>query len=338
VPQRAYERIVLGHGSGGRLSHDLLFGVILEELAGQPIQYLQDQATVEFAGGTMAMTTDAFVVRPLCFAGGNIGDLAINGTVNDLAMGGARPLYISVALILEEGLEVATLRKVLKSMGQAAANAGVSVVTGDTKVVERGSADGMYVATTGVGVLPPGRRLGAQLARPGDRVLVSGTLGDHGIAVLTQREGIRLQTDLTSDTAALNDLVDTLVAAAPETHTLRDPTRGGVSSALNEIAQASGVRIVLDETSLPINDAVRGACELLGFDPLYVANEGKLVAIVPAAQAGAAEQALRGHPLGQNAVEIGEVREGPPGVSIRSMVGGERNVPMLAGEQLPRIC
>lgn len=338
APQRDYDRVVLGHGSGGRLSQELLTRVILAEFSQHAVQHLQDQASVEFPTGRLALTTDSFVVSPLFFPGGNIGDLAINGTVNDLAMGGARPLYISVALILEEGLEIATLRQILGTMARAATAAGVALVTGDTKVVERGRADGMYVTTTGVGVLETSRRLGAELACPGDRVLVSGTLGDHGISVLSRREGFDLTTDLVSDTAALAPLVEALLTAAPATHALRDPTRGGVSSALNEIAQASQVHMVLDEARLPIHPAVRGACELLGFDPLYVANEGKLVAIVPAEQAEAALSALRAHALGRCATDIGEVCAGTPGVSIRSLVGGQRDVPMLAGEQLPRIC
>lgn len=338
TPQRDYDRVVLGHGSGGRLSQDLLTRVILAEFSRHAVQHLQDQATLEFPSGRLALTTDSFVVRPLFFPGGNIGDLAINGTVNDLAVGGAHPLYISVALILEEGLEMVQLRKVLASMARAATAADVALVTGDTKVVERGHADGLYITTTGVGAVEAGRHLGAELARPGDRVLVSGTLGDHGIAVLSQREGFDFTTDLVSDTAALHGLVEAILAAAPTTRALRDPTRGGVSSALNEIARASQVHMTLDETRLPIHPAVRGTCELLGFDPLYVANEGKLVAIVPPDQAAAALNAMKAHPLGTQAADVGEVRTGPTGVSIRSLIGGEREVPLLAGEQLPRIC
>ena len=339
APISNYERVVLGHGSGGRLSRDLLERVILTELDASSVAHHEDQATLEFSASRLSITTDAFVVQPLFFPGGNIGDLAINGTVNDLAMGGAKPLYIALALILEEGFALADLRTILRSIAAAARRAGVCIVTGDTKVVERGKADGMYITTTGVGTVPATCQLSVTHATAGDRIVVSGSLGDHGIAVLSRRAGIELETDLVSDTAPLTELAHALLEAAPNTRTLRDPTRGGLSSALNEIAAAAGVGMVLEESALPIHDAVRGACELLGFDPLYVANEGKLVAIVPASESGAAVSALRAHPLGRQACVIGDVVESERyRVTLRSVAGGQRVVPMLAGEQLPRIC
>jgi hydrogenase expression/formation protein HypE len=340
APNTSYERIVLGHGSGGRMSHELFTRVFRPLLAGHEHFALEDQALLELpSGGRLAITTDSFVVRPLFFPGGDIGSLAVHGTVNDLAVGGARPLYLTAAFILEEGLELALLERVVASMRRACAALPVAIVAGDTKVVDRGKADGIFITTTGVGIVPPETTLSATLARPGDHVLISGTLGDHGIAVLAAREGIELETTLLSDSAPLADLVATMLAATRDIHCLRDPTRGGLSSALNEIADASHVGIALDERSIPLRPEVRGACELLGFDPLYVANEGKLVAIVPAHASESVLEAMRKHPLGEQAARIGEVVSAHPGVvTARSPVGGERIVALLGGEQLPRIC
>jgi hydrogenase expression/formation protein HypE len=310
---------------------------------------LEDQATVPLppATGTrredvaprLAFTTDAFVVRPLFFPGGDIGRLAVNGTVNDLAVGGARPLYLAAAFILEEGLALADLRRVAASMSQACRAAGVTLVTGDTKVVDRGKGDQLFITTSGIGVVPPGRSLSIGAARPGDRVLVSGTLGDHGIAIMSVREGIEFETVLESDTAPLTDLVEVMVTACPTIRCMRDPTRGGLASALNELAAASRVGVKLTEAALPIRREVRAACEMLGLDPLYVANEGKLIAVVPPTEAENVLAVMREHPLGRDAAIIGEVVASHPGtVALQSLVGGQRVVSMLAGEQLPRIC
>jgi hydrogenase expression/formation protein HypE len=353
-------QILLGHGSGGRLTGDLIRQLFLPAFGNEVLAALEDQATVPFPsanplplspGGSgrgvrgedvrprLAFTTDAFVVRPIFFPGGDIGRLAVNGTVNDLAVGGAQPLFIAAAFILEEGLALADLRRVVASMSEACRIAGVALVTGDTKVVDRGKGDQLFITTSGIGVVPPGRSLSIRGAQSGDRVLVSGTIGDHGIAIMSVREGIGFETVLTSDTAPLTDLVRVMLEACPEIRCLRDPTRGGLSSALNELAAASAVGVKLTEAAIPIRREVRAACEMLGLDPLYVANEGKLIAIVPAADAEKVLGVMRDHPLGPSAAIIGEVVAEHPGiVTLKSLVGGERVVSMLAGEQLPRIC
>ena len=339
TPFQEYERVVLGHGSGGRLSHELLMRVILPALGRDSNEALEDQATLPAIAGRIAITTDAFVIQPLFFPGGDIGSLAVHGTINDLAVGGATPLHLTASLILEEGLPLTVLSRVVSSMRRACEAADVSLVAGDTKVVERGKADGLYITTTGIGRVPDELSLSVSHARPGDRVIVSGTLGDHGIAVLAQREGIELQTDLLSDSAPLAGLAACILQASSELRCMRDPTRGGVSSALNEIAMASRVGITLDEARIPVREAVVGACELLGFDPLYVANEGKLIAIVPPSDAERVLGAMRAHPLGRDAVILGEVVADHPGtVVLRSRLGGKRIVAMLSGDQLPRIC
>ena len=287
----------------------------------------------------MAFTTDSFVVKPLRFPGGSIGHLAVHGTVNDLAMMGARPAWLSAAFVLEEGFSVEDLRLVTADMAAAASGAGVSIVTGDTKVVNRGAADGLYVNTAGVGVVPRGRRLAADSVRPGDRVLVSGTIADHGMAVMLARGDLALEADIRSDTAPLGGLVEALLAAAPGTRWLRDPTRGGLATVCNELARDTRMAVVLDEALLPVDPAVSGACDLLGIDPLYVANEGKLVAVVPAEEADAALVALQSHPLGSGAAVVGEIREEPEAVTVlRTTFGGTRIVDMLVGDPLPRIC
>src|SRR5262245_20345755 len=342
LPLTTYERVLLGHGSGGRLTADLIRRVFLPAFANPVLAALEDQATVPLpgcGGRRLAFTTDAFVVRPLFFPGGDIGRLAVNGTVNDLAVGGATPLYLSAAFILEEGLPLADLRRIVASMRAACAEAGVALVTGDTKVVDRGKGDGVFITTSGIGLVPEGRALSIHAARPGDRVLVSGTLGDPGIALMSVREGPEFETVLESDTAPLAGLTEAILEACPRTRCMRDPTRGGLSSALNELAAASRVGVELDEAAIPLRPEVRGACEMLGLDPLYVANEGKLIAVVPPEDAERALEAMRRHPLGKNAALVGTVVANHAGmVILRSRVGGERVVTLLAGEQLPRIC
>ena len=339
VPLPAGERILLGHGSGGKLSADLLQNVFLPAIGNPVLNRLEDQAIVTLNSARLAITTDSFVVKPLIFRGGDVGSLAVYGTINDLAMGGAEPLWLSVAFILEEGLLIDTLRRIVASMRDAAANAGVQIVAGDTKVVEKGSADGIFINTTGIGLVREGINLSAAQARPGDAILVSGMLGDHGIAILAEREGIQFETAVQSDSAPLHTLVASLLEATHEVRCLRDPTRGGLSSTLNEIATSSGVGMELVETSIPVREEVRGACEMLGLDPLYVANEGKLVAIVAPDSAEKALRALQNHPLGKDARVIGRVTsEHPRMVVMRTPFGTTRIVDMLSGDQLPRIC
>ncbi|HUN62100.1 MAG TPA: hydrogenase expression/formation protein HypE [Candidatus Sulfotelmatobacter sp.] len=339
VPLPARERILLGHGSGGKLSADLLQEVFLPSLGNPVLDRLEDQAIVSLNGVRLAVTTDSFVVKPLFFRGGDIGSLAVHGTINDLAVGGAIPLWLSAAFILEEGLPLETLKRIVASMQQAAANAGIQIITGDTKVVEKGSADGLFINTTGIGRVRDGVSLSASQAQPGDAILVSGFLGDHGIAILAEREGLQFETQVESDSAALHSLVARLFESTHEVRCLRDPTRGGLSSTLNEIALSSRVGMELQETSIPVREEVRGACEMLGLDPLYVANEGKLVAIVTSSAAQAALQALQSHPLGKDAAIIGRVTaDHPRMVVLRTPLGTTRIVDMLAGDQLPRIC
>jgi hydrogenase expression/formation protein HypE len=339
VPKAGYDRIVMAHGGGGRLSADLLRKVFLPAYGNQILSRLEDQATLDWEGGRLAFTTDSFVVRPIFFPGGDIGKLSVNGTVNDLAVGGARPLYLSAAFILEEGLPVADLARIAGSMSEAARLARVSLVTGDTKVVDQGKGDQVFITTAGVGVVPAGMSLSIRNARPGDRLVLSGTIGDHGMAILSRREGIELESAMESDTAPLGDLAQAALRACPSIRAMRDPTRGGLASTLNELAQASGVGVRIDEQRIPVRPDVKGACELLGLDPLYVANEGKLVAVLPAKDAERLVEALREFPLGRNAAVIGEiVAEGPGLVRATSRVGGERIVSLLAGEPLPRIC
>jgi hydrogenase expression/formation protein HypE len=330
---------VLGHGSGGKLTAELIRDVFLPAFRNPILAGMNDQAVVRLNDSRVAFTTDSFVVKPLFFHGGDIGSLAVHGTVNDLAMGGAQPLFLSVAFIIEEGLSMSTLQRVVTSLGSAAQTAGVQVVTGDTKVVEKGSGDGLFINTTGLGLVPDGVNMSADQARPGDAVILSGSIGEHGIAILAEREGIEFDSPVESDSAALHTLVNDMLAVTKSIRCLRDPTRGGVSSALNEIADASQAGILLDERAIPIREEVRGACEMLGLDPLYVANEGKLVAIVGAEDADAVLDAMRSHPLGRNAQRIGTVTDTHPGwVSMRTVLGTTRIVDMLAGDQLPRIC
>jgi hydrogenase expression/formation protein HypE len=340
VPKSGYDTVVLGHGSGGRLSRELLERVFLPALGMGSELAREDQAILPMPGsGRLAVTTDSFVVHPLVFPGGDIGSLSVHGTVNDLAVGGARPLYITASFILEEGLSTALLRRIVQSMRRACDGVPVRLVAGDTKVVDRGKGDGVFITTTGVGVVPDGVNLSATGARAGDRVIVSGPIGDHGIAILAARQGIELETALESDSAALYGLVSAMLAASPNIHCMRDPTRGGLSSALNELAASSNVGIRLVEDTIPLRPEVRGACELLGLDPLYVACEGRLVAMVTADDTAQVLDAMQSHPLGRDAAVIGRVTADHPGVvSMKSLIGGERVVALLSGEQLPRIC
>ncbi|MCS6951804.1 MAG: hydrogenase expression/formation protein HypE [Bryobacterales bacterium] len=339
APLPASDRVLLGHGSGGKLTAELIRDLFLPAFDNPVLARLDDQAIVSINGQRLAFTTDSFVVKPLFFPGGDIGSLAVYGTVNDLAMGGAQPLFLSVAFILEEGLPMQTLRRVTASLRQAASCVGVEVVTGDTKVVEKGSGDGLFLNTSGLGVVPEGVELSAARVRPGDRVLLSGSIGEHGIAILAQREGLEFDSPVESDSAPLHTLVASMLAASKSIRCLRDPTRGGLSSALNEIAARAGVGIEIDERAIPVREDVKGACELLGLDPLYVANEGKLVAIVAPEAAETVLEAMRRHPLGKDAALIGTVTEAHPRmVTMRTVVGPTRVVDMLAGDQLPRIC
>jgi hydrogenase expression/formation protein HypE len=339
-PRVKEERITLAHGSGGKATHTLVEAIFLDHFRNPLLEPLEDQAILTAGGQRLAFTTDSYVVSPLFFNGGNIGDLAINGTVNDIAVSGARPLWLSAGFILEEGFPVADLERIVQTMAEAAAVAGVQIVTGDTKVVQRGKADGCYVNTAGVGVLERDIELGAARAKPGDAVIVSGPIGDHGITVMLARGELDIESDIASDTAALNGLIATLLDAVPEgVHAMRDATRGGVATILNEVAKAASVAVVVDEASVPVRPEVTGASEILGIDPLYVACEGRLVAIVEGGVADTALAALRSHPLGQDAAVIGHVGDDPPGlVLLRTSFGGTRIVDMLVGDPLPRIC
>jgi hydrogenase expression/formation protein HypE len=333
------ERITLSHGSGGKATQTLIEAVFLEAFANPLLAPLEDGAVLEANGGRLAFTTDSYVVSPLFFPGGDIGDLAVNGTVNDLAVSGARPLWLSAGFILEEGFPVADLERIVASMAAAAERAGVQIVTGDTKVVQRGKADGCYVNTAGVGVIERPGELGVATARPGDAVIVSGPIGEHGITIMLARGELDIESEVTSDTAPLNGLVERLLDAAPGVRGLRDATRGGVATICNEVARAAGVAVVVEEDAVPVRPDVRGACELLGIDPLYVACEGRLVAVVDGEQVEAAMAALRSHPLGEGAAVIGRVRDDPPGlVLLKTSFGGTRIVDLLVGDPLPRIC
>jgi hydrogenase expression/formation protein HypE len=336
--------VTLAHGGGGKAMKDLIDDVFVGAFDNALLAPLEDQARLDLAslsrhGDRLAFTTDSFVVDPLFFPGGDIGKLAVCGTINDLAVSGARPLYLSCAAIIEEGVEIEILRRVARSMADAAKTAGVSIVTGDTKVVHKGACDKLFITTTGVGVIEAKCNLGADRARPGDAVLVNGLLGDHGAAILGARGDMRLDSPIESDCAALHDLIGRLLAAAPGTRAIRDATRGGLATVLNEIADASQVSIAIDEEATPLRPEVKAFSEILGLDPLYLANEGKIIAVVPAAEAAAALGALQAHPLGAHAAVIGSVGDGEPGrVTMRTVFGGTRIVDMLVGEQLPRIC
>jgi hydrogenase expression/formation protein HypE len=334
------ERVTLAHGAGGKATRTLIDAVFLEAFRNPRLEPLGDAAELEIGLSRVALTTDSFVVTPLFFPGGDIGDLAVNGTVNDLAVSGARPLYLTAGFILEEGFPVADLVRITESMRSAAEAAGVLVVTGDTKVVQRGKGDGCYINTAGVGVVDHGRRLGASEVRPGDVVLVSGPIGDHGVTIMLARDDLGIEAEgLVSDTAPLHDIARALLLAAPGVRMMRDATRGGVATVLNEIAGSAGVAVVVDEEAVPVRPEVRGAAELLGIDPLYVACEGRFVAVVDGAEAEQALAALRGHPLGARAAIIGRVAADPSGlVLLRTGFGGTRICDVLVGDPLPRIC
>lgn len=339
MPLRSYPNIVLGHGGGGKLSAELVEHLFLPAFRNEQLANLGDAAVFQAPGQRWAISTDSFVIRPLFFPGGNIGELAINGTVNDISMSGAQPLYLTVGFIIEEGLPLGMLGRIVDSMAAAAEKAGVVVIAGDTKVVDKGHGDGVFINTSGVGLVPDGLAIGPDKARPGDLVILSGTIGDHGMAIMSVREGLEFEAPIVSDTAALNGLIAAMLSVAPDIHVLRDPTRGGVASSLNEIAQSSNVGIVLNENKIPVNPAVKAACELLGMDPIFVANEGKLLAIVPAEAASAVVEVMQNHELGRESAVIGHVVSEHPGLLVaKTGIGGTRVISMQIGEQLPRIC
>jgi hydrogenase expression/formation protein HypE len=340
LPLADYPAIVMGHGGGGKLGNELVEHLFLPAFRNAALENLGDAAVLDLAGGRVAMSTDSFVVQPLFFPGGSIGALAVNGTVNDLAVSGADPKYLSASFILEEGFPLAQLAAIVQDMAAAAAAAGVQIVTGDTKVVERGHGDGCYINTAGVGAIRPGIAVGPHRAQPGDVILVSGTIGDHGMAIMSVREGLEFESQIRSDCAALNGLIlDVLSSADSAVHAMRDPTRGGLASTLNEIAQASDVGMLIDETSLPVRPEVQSACELLGLDPVYVANEGKVVFFVAPDMADVVLSVLHGHPLGRDAACIGHVTaEHKRMLVARTAMGSNRVIAIPVGEQLPRIC
>jgi hydrogenase expression/formation protein HypE len=333
------EHVLLAHGSGGKMMRSLIEEVFLDQFDDDVLLRMEDAATLDVPGTRIAFSTDTYTVSPLFFPGGDIGRLAVCGTVNDVATSGAKPLYMSVGFVLEEGLLIEDLKRILVSMASSAKEAGVRIVTGDTKVVERGHGDGVYVNTAGVGALDDDRELSGSSVQPGDKVLVSGTLGDHGIAVVSKREGLTFETDIETDAAPLNHLVEAVLDAAPDTRCFRDPTRGGLASTLNELAEASGVTVEVDESAVPVKEQVKGACEMLGYDVFQVANEGKMVVVVPADQADAALEAMKSVLYGADAAVIGEATEESSGrVYVRTTFGAKRIMDMLVGEQLPRIC
>lgn len=339
LPITNYQEIVLAHGSGGTLSRQLVEKMILPQFRNELLEPLHDGAIFSLGEQRFAFTTDSYVVNPIFFPGGDIGTLAIHGTINDLAMCGARPLYLSASFILEEGLPMEEFWRVVQSMRRAADAGKVALVTGDTKVVDRGKADKIFINTSGIGLIPAGVNIHPARAQVGDKIIISGPIAVHGIAIMSVREGLEFETEIASDTAPLHELVEALIAARVDLHVLRDPTRGGVTSALAEIAQSARLGMLLEEAAIPISEEVKGACEILGLDPLYVANEGKFLAIVPQQEAEVALAALRVHSLGKDAAIIGEVVQQHPGmVMMRTRVGGTRVVDMLSGEQLPRIC
>ena len=339
MPLRDQPNIVMGHGGGGKLSAELIEHLFLPAFSNEHLDGLGDASVLELPPGKIAMSTDSFVVRPRIFPGGNIGELAINGTVNDVAMAGADPKFVSVAMILEEGMPIDELAWLVQAMAKAAETAGVQLVTGDTKVVDKGHGDGIYINTTGIGVLRDGVDIHPRNVQPGDAVLVNGTIGDHGMAIMSVREGLEFESTIRSDTAALNHLVAALLDAGLDVRAMRDPTRGGLAATLNEFAAAAEVGVVVDELSLPVDRAVASACEMLGMDPFYVANEGKVVVVVPADQADAALEVMRSNELGERATRIGEIVASHPGVVVaRTAIGATRVVDTQVGEQLPRIC
>jgi len=339
IPISEYPVITMAHGSGGVLSHQLIDKMFLPLFGSPQLNDMHDGAVVDLPPGKIAFTTDSFVIDPIFFPGGNIGELAINGTVNDIACCGAQPLYLSVGLILEEGLPMDDLWKIAQSMKEAAENAGVQIITGDTKVVDRGKGDKIFINTTGIGTVREGVNISPVNCKPGDVIIVSGNIGDHGVAIMSARSGLEFETQITSDTAPLNGMVDAILTVSNHVHVLRDPTRGGVATTLNEIASSSNTGIILEEDKLPVVHEVRGACEILGLDPLYIANEGKLLVIIPESESEPVLSAMQNHPAGKNATIIGKVTDAHPGiVRMTTTIGSSRIIDMLTGEQLPRIC
>jgi len=343
LPIFDHKQIVLGHGSGGKLTADLIDKIFLPAFSNPTLDKLDDQAVLTIGNARLAFTTDSFVVTPIFFPGGDIGRIAIHGTINDLAMSGARPLYLAAAFILEEGLAVEDLCRIVESMRAAAADAGVQLVTGDTKVVNRGKGDQIFITTTGIGIIADGINISADRASVGDRIILSGYIGDHGMTIMSQREGLEFESAIESDCASLHGLVASMLATTAHTpgfiHTLRDPTRGGVATTLNEIAKRANVGMTIDERAIPVRESVKGACEVLGLDPLYVANEGKLIALIAREMADAVLAQMRAHPLGRDAIIIGDVVESHPGmVLMKTEIGGTRVLDVMFGEQLPRIC
>jgi hydrogenase expression/formation protein HypE len=339
IPISDYPHVLLAHGGGGKLSQQLIQKMVVPQFKNDLLTPLHDGAIFDINGTRFAFSTDSYVVNPIFFPGGDIGELAVNGTVNDLAMCGAKPLYLSAGFIIEEGFPMDDLWRVIVSMQNAAARCGVMIVTGDTKVVDRGKGDKIFINTSGVGIVPDGINIGSKNAQVGDKVLISGSIALHGIAIMSVREGLEFESPIKSDTAPLNGLVESMFGVSKNIHVLRDPTRGGVASTLNEIAESSNVGIRIDGETIPLTEPVRGACEILGLDPLYVANEGKLIAFVPAVEAESILKAMRAHPLGKESRIVGEVVAEHKGVVVmRTSIGGSRVVDMLSGEQLPRIC
>jgi hydrogenase expression/formation protein HypE len=339
IPISNYNKVLLAHGGGGNLSHQLIQKMFLSQFSNSFLGEEHDGAVIPVKEGRIAFSTDSYVVHPVFFPGGNIGELAINGTVNDLSMCGARPLYISAGFIIEEGLPMEELWQIVLSMRKAAEAAGVQIVTGDTKVVDKGKGDKIFINTSGIGFILPGVDISPKNCSLGDVIILNGRIADHGIAIMSAREGLSFETQIESDTAPLNSLVEVMLNTSRNIHVLRDPTRGGLASALNEIAMTSRQSLIIDENSIPISEEVKGACEILGLDPLYIANEGKLVAFVPEADTANVLNAMRSHPLGKDSVIIGKVVTGNPGaVVMKTSIGTTRIVDMLSGEQLPRIC
>jgi hydrogenase expression/formation protein HypE len=339
MPLVDYKNVLLAHGGGGKLSHQIIQEVFLSQFKNDLLNPLHDGAIFTLGGTRCAFSTDSYVINPIFFPGGNIGTLAVNGTVNDLAMCGSHPMYLSSSFIIEEGLPMEDLWRVVLSMKKAAETAGVQLVTGDTKVVDRGKGDKLFINTSGIGIIPDRVQIYPKQAKPSDKIILSGSIAEHGIAIMSVREGLEFETQIESDCAPLNGLVEVMLAASKDIHVLRDPTRGGVASVLNEIAESAQIGISIKEELIPVSEQVRGACEILGFDPLYVANEGKLLAFVSAEAADNVIKAMRAHPLGKNAIIIGEVIADHRGtVVMKTRIGGSRVVDMLSGEQLPRIC
>jgi len=339
IPKNEYDKVILAHGGGGKLSHQLLEKIFFSQFNNELLNQQNDSAVFDLKNQRLAFTTDSYVVQPIFFPGGNIGELAVYGTVNDLSVSGAKPLYLSAGFIIEEGLPMDDLWKIVVSMKEAAERSGVQIITGDTKVVEKGKGDKIFINTSGVGIVYDGVNISPKRCKPGDAIILSGKIADHGIAIMSAREGLQFETTIVSDTAPLNELVEKMLNASNNIHTMRDATRGGIASTLNEIASSANVGVYINEDAIPINDQVIGACEILGLDPLYIANEGKLVAFVDPNDAEKVLVAMKSHPLGIDSIIIGEVVDDHPGrVVMKTTIGSTRIVDMISGEQLPRIC